>query len=100
MNVGRLEKTIVKLSYAGFADLRRAVLRMHNKQAHHNSLKAQVFWANKGEMRLLADQDIQNQRACLEILSLLILLYNAAHLQAAWKVAAPFWPTMTLDEPS
>jgi TnpA family transposase len=97
MNVGRLEKTIVELSYAGFPDLRRAALRMHNKQEHHHSLKSQVFWANKGEMRLVADQDIQNRHACLELLSSLIVFYNAAHLQAAWRVLNRLGGQITFD---
>ena len=83
--IGRIEKTIVELSYAGFEELRRETLVMHNKQEHHNGLKSELFWGNKGEIRLAAEQDIQNRHACLKILSSLIMLYNAAHLQAAWR---------------
>ena len=56
---------------------------MHNKQESHNALKSAILFGNKGAYRLSADQAIQNRHACLEIMASLLILHNAAHLDAA-----------------
>jgi len=75
--------------------------------SYYNGFKNRLFWFNKGEMHLTADQDIQNRHACLELLASLLIFYNAVHLQAIRKAMQdmhlPFtdehfkrvWPTMT-----
>ena len=83
--IGKIEKSIVGLSFAGFESLRRETLIMHNKQESHNALKAAILFGNKGAYHLSADQAIQNRHACLEIMASLLILHNAVHLDAAWK---------------
>ena len=44
-----------------------------------------LFWGHKGEMRLHDLRDQTNRASCLRLVAAIVILYNAAYLQAAVK---------------
>jgi TnpA family transposase len=71
------------LNYLGDQDLRHQVERQLNKTETYNSLANVLFWGQRGEMRLPALQDQLNRASCLRLVVALVILVNAAYLQAA-----------------
>ena len=105
--IGRVEKTIVFLSYAISPTLQADVIKQNTKTEHSNQLQDQLFFGNKGIIRQNDPLDIYTRLLCLRLLVNAVILYNTAWLQAAVKsyrgigVAIPddllahVWPTAT-----
>jgi TnpA family transposase len=88
--LGRIAKTIYLLSYLTSPELRREVERQLNKGENYHSLAEAAAWGNKGEVRLRDLQALLNRASCLRLVTSIIILFNAAYLQAAadkWRVA-------------
>lgn len=83
--VGRIAKTGYLLNYLSDEDLRRQVERQLNKSESYHSLVNLIFWGQRGEMRLAALQDQLNRASCLRLVAAVLMLFNAAYLQAAVK---------------
>jgi TnpA family transposase len=83
--LGRLNKTIYGVRYLTEKSLRREVERQLNKTETYNSLADVIAWGHKGEMRLAKLQDQLNRASCLRLVAAIIILFNAAYLQAAMK---------------
>lgn len=81
--VGRIAKTIYLLNYFSDVDLRRQVERQLNKMETYHSLADTIFWGQTGEMRLRALQDQLNRASCLRLVAAIVILFNAAYMQAA-----------------
>jgi len=81
--VGRIEKTVYITTYLTSPDLRRQVTRQLNKNESYHSLANALFWGQKGELRLRDLEDQRNRHSCLRLMAAVVILFNAAYLQAS-----------------
>lgn len=59
--------------------------RQLNKTETYNSLANTISWGQRGEMRLPTLQDQMNRASCLRLVAAIVILFNAAYLQAAFE---------------
>ena len=88
--VGRIDKTIYLIAFLTTPELRRQVNYQLNKNESYHSLADALFWGQKGELRLRELEDQRNRHSCLRLMAAIVILFNAAYLQASrekWKVA-------------
>ena len=84
--IGRIAKTMFIINYVSNPKLRRQIGAQTSKHESYNSLARELFYGNKGEMRLTALQDLRNRASCLRLMACIVMLHNAAYIQAAVKV--------------
>lgn len=83
--IGKLSKTAFILNYLASPELQHEIERQLNKTENFHSLVDRVLFGQKGEFRVRDYRDQLNRASCLRLVSMIIILNNAAYLQAARK---------------
>lgn len=76
MELGKLIKTIYILHYISKPELRRKVHLQLNRGESRHHLARHIFFANQGEFKTAAYEEIMNIASCLSLLSNAVLLWN------------------------
>ncbi len=80
---GRLSGTPFILNYLASPEMQHEIERQLNKTENFHSLADRVLFGQKGEFRLRDYRDQLNRASCLRLVNMIIILNNAAYLQAA-----------------
>lgn len=79
---GRLVKTVFILRYLESVDYRRRILGQLNKGEALHSLREFPLFANKGVLRKKQEEQLQNQAACLNLVTNAVVTWNTVYMTA------------------
>ncbi len=79
---GRLVKTVFIIRYLESGDYRRRILGQLNKGEALHSLRDFLFFANKSVLRKKQEEQLQNQAACLNLVTNAVVTWNTVYMTA------------------
>ena len=79
---GRLVKTDFILRYLERVDYRRRILGQINKGEALHGLRVFLLFANKGTLRKKQEEELQNQAACLNLVTNAVVTWNTVYMAA------------------
>ena len=79
---GRLVKTLFILRYLESVDFRRRILGQLNKGEALHGLREFLLFANKGMLRKKQEEELQNQAACLNLVTNAVVTWNTVYMAA------------------
>ena len=80
---GKLIKTLHILRWYEDIQTRQRVSRQLNKQEAIHSLRSHLFFAHQGKVKGKPDEQLKNQVGCLNLVSNIIIVWNAVYIEKA-----------------